>query len=528
LILLAGILVAVGSYFYYKGKPVSYSVTTQVYLGGGSEEQGLAGSSLKKSTLSAANQTALINSTLITEGVRKQLRTETANPLAQSALKGKVKAKSKEKSQFIGITAEARKAGGAALLANRVAAAYIKRQRASFTRTITKAIAVTKAQIRHIEASDAAASAKTKGAKGGSGGASSAGVIQLAQLNSRVNSLEAELGTAGVQQIGLAKPRSAQLVGSSPKKNAIFGFIIGVILASIAAYVLSRFDRRLRSLADIEAIFHTNILAALSTVRSPVVKEQGRPRPSAALLEGLRRLHTTLEVGNVHPPQGFGGGRSLLFLSADAGDGKSTIIADLAMVQRDAGKRVLILEADFRHPAQSRLLGLTPASGLAEVLSRQVGMAQAMQPVTPVRAGDEAQVDDPAAGVATAVQARTVGSLALLASGARVPNPPALLAAPEMVDTLNSLTGEFDYVLIDAPSPLEVSDVIPLLALASGIVVVARVGHTRMASANRLAELLERTSTTPLLGVVANYVRRAEIARYGFSSAPAARRRRRK
>lgn len=541
LILAVGLVIAVASYYYYKGKKPTYSIGTQIYLGGGSEEQGLAGGSSKKTTLNPANQTALINSTLITEGVRKRLRRENTR-ISNSALRGKVKAKSKEKSLFITVAAEADTPRGAALLANRVAQAYVARESAAYRRAIERAIAVTRAQVRRIESSEAAAAAKKSG-KGS--GASSAGVIQIAQLHSRENQLEAELASNGVQQIGSAKPRAAQLLGPAPKKNAIFGFVIGLVLASIAAYVLGRLDRRLRSLGDVEAVFGVPILAALPTVKRPIVHENGRPRPSAMLLEPLRRLHATLQVGEPARGEPFLSGRQLLFISADAGDGKSTAIADLALVQRDAGKRALVVEADFRRPVQSRLLDLTASRGLAEVLAGQLSAEQALQrvglprPDAAPESGDAAPESGDAVpesgdgapesgdgALATMVEARSTGSLSVLASGAHVANPPALLAGHAMSETLTALSEEFDYVLIDAPSPLEVSDVIPLLPVVGGIVIVARVGHTREASARRLAELLERTTTTPVLGVIANHVRGKDIAKYGFASAPPRRRRR--
>jgi Mrp family chromosome partitioning ATPase/capsular polysaccharide biosynthesis protein len=525
LILAVGILIAVGTYEYYKGKKPRHASSTQIYLGGGVEEQGFLGNTTpKKSTLNSANQTALINSSLISEGVRKRLRAEHTR-LSRSALRGKVSAKSKEKSLFITITAEADTAGGAALLANRVAQAYVARQSATFRRVIAKAIAVTRAQIKRLESSEVSSSQKKGSARGL--GTSSAGVIQLAQLHSRENQLEAELTSSGVQQIGTAKPHSAVPLGSQPKKNAIFGFVIGIVLASIAAYVLSRFDRRLGSLSEVEAVFHTPILAALPTVRRPIVHEAGKPRPSAMLLEPLRGLHATLQVGEAPNAAGYASGRSLLFLSAESGDGKSTIIANLALVQRDAGARVVVVEADFRRPVQSKLLDLSPSHGLAEVLAGQLSAEEAMQSVGISHVGTGGETGQ--AGVATMVEApRSMGTLSVLPSGARVANPPALLASPAMHEVLTGLSQEFDYLLIDAPSPLEVSDVIPLLPLVSGIVLVARVEHTREASARLMAELLERTTTTPVLGLVANHVRGGDIAKFGFSYAPSSLRRRRK
>jgi Mrp family chromosome partitioning ATPase len=116
------------------------------------------------------------------------------------------------------------------------------------------------------------------------------------------------------------------------------------------------------------------------------------------------------------------------------------------------------------------------------------------------------------------VESRSAGSISVLASGGAVSNPPALLASQTMLDLLRSVAEDFDYVLIDAPPPLEVSDVMPLLNAVDGIVLVARVGHTREASAQRLMQLLARASSAPLIGMVANCVPRKDIARYGLSS----------
>jgi Mrp family chromosome partitioning ATPase len=119
--------------------------------------------------------------------------------------------------------------------------------------------------------------------------------------------------------------------------------------------------------------------------------------------------------------------------------------------------------------------------------------------------------------VLTSVGARA-GSLFLLAGGGPVSNPPALIGQPAMAELLQNVAGDFDYVLIDAPAPLEVSDVMPLLKLVDGLVIVARIAHTREVSARRLMQLLSHAESAPLLGVVANCVARSDSERYGFAS----------
>lgn len=542
LILLVGLLAAAGTYKYYKRQPSVYSVSTQLYLGAGAEEAGLlSGANTKALLISSGNQTILINSALVEE-VHRRLRRE--HQLA--AAHGTVRAKAAEKSQFITITTEARTPKAAALLANLTARSYIERERMSYLREVEKALAIARRQLRKVQETQAistaasSSSSKSKGATRAGGGSSTSLLLQTASLSSKVNQLETELSIKGVQQLAPAKPTGAVLLSPKPRQNALFGLMIGLLLGAVAAYGLSRINPRLRTLEDVERIFKTQILAALPAVRRAVIRRDGRPGPSGPLLEPLRRLHTTLQLGSSIADDERLQPRSIVFVSADPYDGKSTLLANLAGVQCEAGEHVVIVDADLRRPAQARLHDMARQQGLVEVLEGRLSVHEALQLVDPLASqahvgaarvsaaqGDitrETTVQDPSArgtaGAATAtrVRSRGVNELSMLANAGGVANPPALLGSPAMGELLHTLVEDFDHVLIDAPSPLEVSDVMPLLNLVEGIVIVARIGHTREASARRLQELLARTASAPVLGTVAGSVRRADIERYGFSS----------
>jgi polysaccharide biosynthesis transport protein len=526
LILAVGILVAVGSYFYYKRERPVYQATTQVYLGAGSEEA-VAGEkgTAKGHGLVATNEATVINS-IIVEQVHHRLREEHKGTLARTT---KVRATAPEKSEFINIFTEGHTARGVALLANLTAQTYIRRQSANHRRSIEEAIAISRRQLRRIEASNTPAVAPKTSSSTGKGSGSTAtapasspstsSILESATLNTKINQLEASLSTVTAQQVKPARASTAVLVSPMPKKDAIFGFVIGVLLAAIAAYAFSRFDRRLRSLAAIENALLAPILTALPKVGQPIIRRDGPPRPSGLLLEPLRRLHTGLRPLD-RPEDGTplgSRGRVILFTSADPGDGKSTLVADLALVTRDAGEQAVIVEANFRRPVQARLLALHGEHGLGDVLTGRLALEDAMQRVLPIAPPPDAQAPEATEAVTTAVHARA-GSLFVLTGGGPVANPPALLGQEATADLLRSLAEEFDYVLIDAPSPLEVSDVIPLLGAVGGIVIVARVGHTREASARRLRQLLDRPSYAPVLGVAANIVAPSDLKRYGFSA----------
>lgn len=374
LILAVGILVAAGTYVYYKGQPSVYSASTQLYLGATTEQQAAGGGSSKAASKSSlSDQAGLINSGIIGELVRKRLRSEGDRVAAH----GKAKAKASSAGEFITITTEARTAKAAVALANAYAKAFIKHQHENYRRSIKTLIANETEQLRQLELVSAA-TAKGKGAKK-TAGASTA--LRTAALASKINQLESTLATfTGAEQVSHATAGSLPL-SPKPKKSAIFGFVLGIVLAAIAAYILNRFDRRLRSLSQVESIFGAQIMATLPAVRSPVKRPDGQRAPAKSLLEPLRRLHTTIELQDVSERRPEGRPRTILFISADAGDGKSTLIANLARVQAEAGERVAIIEADFRRPVQARLLDVGGQYGLADVLTGKIPVGEALQSV---------------------------------------------------------------------------------------------------------------------------------------------------
>jgi Mrp family chromosome partitioning ATPase/capsular polysaccharide biosynthesis protein len=557
LILLVGVLVAAATYLYYRHQPTVYTASTQIYLGGGTEEQGLLNSTQSKVTLNdrdVTDQATLIDSSSLGEPVHQRLGAE--HHLA--AARGKAHASASGGSDFVTIAAEARTSKGAEQLADAYAAAYVKRQHTHYRREVSAAIAATRRQLSRIEAGLAAAAkvkAKGKGAAA-AGAASGAATVQAANLASKINQLEGDLEVTGVQEISSGKTK-ATLVSPTPKRNAIFGFVLGILLAAAAACLLGRFDRRLRSLASIEAAFGTPVLSALPAVRRPVVRTGGEPAPAAGLLEPLRRLHTTLQLGDMLEHDRERAPRLILFLSPDAGDGKSTLLADLALVQRDAGARVAVIEADMRRPVLAGLLGVNAPYGLSDVLAGALSLGEAWQSAMHLQTGaatatapgagqgfatgpgatpdlvaapgaGQGFVGAPGAAQGLAATApgpglgstpfAARGSVSVLLSGGHTDNPPALLAGERMRGVLRAAAEDFDYVLIDAPPPLQVSDALPLLGLVDGIVLVARAGHTHEAAARRLMQLLARVSSAPVLGVLANCVSRAEVQEYGFGA----------
>lgn len=412
LIMIVGLLVGVGTYVYYHHEPSVYGSSTELYLGGNAEVQALLGDGQGSATereRTLANQVALINSSLIGEQVIHQLIRE-GN---LTAARGVARASAAEGSDFIFIVTEAGSARAAADLANAYAGAFQETQKAKDRRNLLAALASTRQQLAHAEAQETTSTAQT---------------VQVQELLGQISQLRVQLtlNNAGIQQIGSAGVSS---VPQSPKptRNAIFGLVLGLVLAAFAAYGLSRFDRRLRSLADVGRVFDSPLLAAIPSIRNPI-GAGGLPQPAGALREPLRRLHATLQLqGTSEDLRGWLAPRSILFISPDSGDGKSTLAAGLALVESEAGAQAAIVEANLRRPVLGQLLGLNGTRGLAEVLG--VGdhaRGHPDRPGCPGRGGDPRRRQPGGAGHGDAAAPGGIGGSARRRRPGREPAGPAV------------------------------------------------------------------------------------------------------
>ena len=262
-----------------------YQATTQVYLGAASEEGAAPAtkSSTKGQGAASSDQNGVINS-IVVEQVRKQLN-GTAH--RASSRRAKVKAKASEKSQFITITAEAHTAQrrSAAREHDRAAVHQTPARRSrSRDHHSDRDRPPSAAQDRSGFAADDDERTKAKASDPRRAPRASS---RRRTSNSKINQLEATLaiGRRAAGQTGAAPATRLQL-SPKPRKNAIFGFVIGVVLASIAAYALGRLDRRLRSLVE----HRVAVQARTCSPRCPKVRAPDRPsRGSARALAGAAR-----------------------------------------------------------------------------------------------------------------------------------------------------------------------------------------------------------------------------------------------
>lgn len=304
----------------------------------------------------------------------------------------------------------------------------------------------------------------------------------------------ANLQNGGAQVVTRARVPAAP---SSPRvlRNTALGLLLGLLLGLSVAFVLERFDRRIKTVEDLEATYRLPLLAAVPHSRSYAASLGANTGADRGEQEVFRLLRAYLRYFNVDREV-----RSLVVASAGPGDGKTTVARNLAHAAQETGTKTLLIDADLRRPDMARYYGAAPAPGLSELLIGGVPAAEAIRSIP----------------IATRVNGRTTEvALDVMVAGHPPPNPAELIESRAMSELLSWATEHYELVVIDTPPLSVVSDAIPLLAEVDGVVIVSQIGkNTRDAAAFLRDRLLGINA--PLLGVVANGVKTSGKPGYGY------------
>jgi Mrp family chromosome partitioning ATPase len=301
-------------------------------------------------------------------------------------------------------------------------------------------------------------------------------------------------------------------------RNALFALIISLAAAIALAYGMERFDRRLRDPAELASASAAPLLAVLPHSADPATIRGGAAALNEDFREPFRVLRTNIELAAVDKPP-----RTIVISSAMPGEGKSTVVRNLALAFHETGKRVAVVDLDLRHPALARLFGVPLGPGMTDVLRHSSALDDALVEIgAGMPALDELIETEAADGLVHNGSNGHRGSaprpaaVTLLLGGAPPANPPAVLASKRVTEVLDTLRERYDVVLVDSAPVLAVTDTVPLLRYADAAVFVGRLGVTTRDTVKRLTEFLARVPDLNLLGLVANDLPRTQAGSYGY------------
>ncbi|MGH2914674.1 MAG: Wzz/FepE/Etk N-terminal domain-containing protein [Solirubrobacteraceae bacterium] len=290
----------------------------------------------------------------------------------------------------------------------------------------------------------------------------------------------------GAQVVDSATPPSSPSSAGIKRIGAI-GAVVGIVIGLLLAFLLDRFDRRIKST---EALEHLYGLSALTSV--PLHRRQATGgRQDDGALEPFRILRDGLGYVSLreHP-------RVIFVTSAVSDEGKTWVATGLARAMAAAGRRVVLVEGDVHRPAVKRQFGL-PAGGHGLMNSlveggRVLGYVQAAPPMT---------------------------TLSILGSGPFTPSSAELLRLPAMNRALRELAGAFDFVVVDGPPLLPVADAQAML-VHPGIDVVLLVARPYLTKREHIRGALAVLKRHPEKGVglVVNAVREKSRGYYQYGT----------
>lgn len=191
--------------------------------------------------------------------------------------------------------------------------------------------------------------------------------------------------------------------------------------------------------------------------------------PQSTIAEAYQSLRTSLEFSSLEQPV-----RTILVAAVDDSADKAAAVANLAVVMAQAGDRVILVDGDLRQPRQHELFGVANINGLGQWLEQ---------------------------GGPAPLQMSAIDKLRVLPGGAAVSNPVALLSTKRLGERLAELALEADYVLVDAPPLLSVTDAALWASQVDGVVLLVNGGNTKKDQAQRAKGILARVQAN-LLGAV--------------------------
>ncbi len=203
--------------------------------------------------------------------------------------------------------------------------------------------------------------------------------------------------------------------------------------------------------------------------------------PASVHAEAYRTLRTNVQWSSVENPL-----QTLLVTSAEQGAGKSTTAVNLAAAFALMGKKMVIVDADMRMPAQHCYFNKTNRTGLSNLLKGQFTLSQTIQ---------ETHIE----------------GLSLLPSGTIPHNPAELLAGQRMDELLAELKQQYEFVLLDTTPVLAVTDAQVLGAKVDGVLFVLQCRSTKRESARKAIAQLEYMHSN-VIGTVLNRTKKKKAA----------------
>ena len=322
-----------------------------------------------------------------------------------------------------------------------------------------------------------------------SGDAKQSADIANAVAESLSSVVEKSLYTSGKEspvKLSIVQRASVPVSPSSPKVALYLaiGLVGGLILGVFATLIRDLMATRVEEASDLQDIINAPIMGRIPTDealrgKKPIIISS----PAGRVSEEFRRIRTNLSFTSTVEGSDA---RMIVISSIGPSEGKTTVSVNVAAALAENGAKVLLIDADLRHPSVADRLGLEGGAGLAHVLSGQ-------------------------ATVKDVVQRYWKPNLHIMPAGPKPPNPSMLLNSKTMSEMLEMALHTYDYVIVDTSPMVVANDAAVFGAKSDGVVLVSGRDVTVKRDLKDIAVQLENLNV-PVVGFVFNFEKERKVS----------------
>jgi tyrosine-protein kinase Etk/Wzc len=311
-----------------------------------------------------------------------------------------------------------------------------------------------------------------------------------AYQNLRNNAIQLQLMREGkVGNVRLIDDAAYPEAPVKPKKSVVVGIAaaLGLLCGLGFAFARNAFFRGIRGPQEVEAYTGLNVYSTipLSAAQESFARNAAARRPGLHLLafhapsdpavESLRSLRTALQFAMLDAQN-----NRVLVTGATPGVGKSFVSSNFAAILANAGKRVLLIDADMRKGHLNHFFGVPRECGLSDLIAGSTTISEA-------------------------IRRELIPNLDLLTTGVLPPNPAELMMSGAFAHLLDQLSGDYDVVILDTPPVLVAADTVGIAPQAATVLLVARAGVTQLGELQESAKRLSHAGKS-VSGVLFNAI----------------------
>lgn len=312
----------------------------------------------------------------------------------------------------------------------------------------------------------------------------------------REQSVAIEKDSNGYRMKRLSPVKHALVIKRMMKFYAA-GAAMCLFLVALTCVLKELADLTIKTVRDVRDILHHPVLGSVCNFAVPsdrAAPTSGIPHPA------LRYLHAPLSVeaetyrtirASLLVTAENLDAKVIMISSPEPGDGKTTLASNLSVALAQSGNRVLLIDGDLRRPTVHRMFRIAQDDGLSEVLSGNVSLQDVIRP-------------------------SVVDHLSIVTTGKPPGNPAEILSSPRLQQVIEEARKQFDYILVDAPPMLAVSDPCVIARHTDGVLLVVRLNKNTRTALIRVRQMVT-DQEIEVIGAAVNGVPAKGGHEYGYT-----------